>query len=136
MRRGLTLALVAALAGASAGCGDDAGDAPGYVTAGRATEVVSASGAVVAQVTAVEAPRVGRNAFELVLDPGETQVTGVSTFMPAHGHGGPSRPRVVATGGTVRIEDAIFNMAGLWDIRVDLELAGESDRLTFSVDVP
>jgi hypothetical protein len=78
----------------------------------------------------------GRNAFLVELSPSGTVLTGASALMPAHGHGSPSPAVITQTATGYRVSDLIFSMPGLWDVFLDVDAAGQADRIEFSVDVP
>lgn len=77
----------------------------------------------------------GKNAFLVDLDPGAAVLTGASLLMPAHGHGSPT-PTITRAATGYLLSDVIFTMPGLWYVFLDVELAGTTERLQFSVDVP
>jgi hypothetical protein len=78
----------------------------------------------------------GRNAFLVDFDPNQTALTQASALMPAHGHGSPATPTITRTQTGYRISDMIFSMPGLWNVLLDVDVAGVRDRVEFSVDVP
>ena len=75
---------------------------------------------------------VGRHfAIEVQLCPADAGLTRVDASMPAHRHGMNYRPSLTALGeGRYRAEGLMFHMAGDWELRFDVELAGQ--RLSLS----
>lgn len=57
--------------------------------------------------------------------------------MPAHGHGFETSPRVTDTlgPGSFRVDGVRFQMAGAWQIRVDVATEGIADTALFDVTV-
>ena len=55
--------------------------------------------------------------------------------MPQHGHGLPTKPRVVRTlaGGVYEIEGVRFNMGGWWEFRLAIDGSPGADRVTFNL---
>ncbi|UVS95463.1 Auxin-binding protein [Burkholderia glumae] len=61
----------------------------------------------------------------------------VAGGMPQHGHGLPTRPRVVsAGGGGYRLEGMKFSMPGWWTITLKVRAAQGDDDVTFNVVLP
>lgn len=89
----------------------------------------------------VAAPRRGANTFRIrVATLGGQPVLGakveVLATMPAHAHEAPV-PHVTDEGhGLYVVEDVIFSMPGLWQIRVVARTAQGSDGKTFQYEVP
>lgn len=54
--------------------------------------------------------------------------------MPQHGHGLPTQPRVTheTSPGTYLMEGMKFSMSGWWEIRLQIDAAGMSDKVTFN----
>lgn len=54
--------------------------------------------------------------------------------MPQHGHGLPTRPRVTRElgDGSYLVEGMKFSMSGWWEIRLAIDTAAGSDRVTFN----
>ena len=51
----------------------------------------------------------------------------VDAIMPAHQHGMNYTPKVTALGGgAFRVDDMLFHMPGLWELRVDVDINGQS----------
>lgn len=75
---------------------------------------------------------VGRHfVVELQLCPADARLTKVDASMPAHRHGMNYRPSLTALGeGRYRAEGLMFHMAGDWELRFEVELAGQ--RLSLS----
>lgn len=57
--------------------------------------------------------------------------------MPQHGHGLPTRPQVTQelSDGTYLIEGMKFSMTGWWEIKLAIESAQGSDKVTFNTVV-
>ncbi|WP_244130406.1 FixH family protein [Burkholderia sp. BCC0044] len=62
----------------------------------------------------------------------------VSGGMPQHGHGLPTRPRVVDgdASGTYRLQGMKFSMPGWWTITLKVRGAQRDDDVTFNVVLP
>ncbi|VWB23772.1 Auxin-binding protein [Burkholderia aenigmatica] len=62
----------------------------------------------------------------------------VSGGMPQHGHGFPTRPRVVAGdgNGVYRLQGMKFSMPGWWTITLKVRDAQRDDDVTFNVVLP
>lgn len=60
---------------------------------------------------------------------------GIDGGMPQHGHGLPTRPRVVAQSepGVYVIEGLRFNMGGWWEVHLAIDGPRGSDRITFNL---
>ena len=61
----------------------------------------------------------------------------VNGGMPAHGHGLPTRPQASkAPGdGNYTVEGLKFQMGGLWEVRFDISAGGQSDSVTFELNL-
>ena len=57
--------------------------------------------------------------------------------MPQHGHGLPTRPQVTQElpDGTYLIEGMKFSMTGWWEIKLAIDSAGDTDKVTFNTVV-
>ena len=57
--------------------------------------------------------------------------------MPEHGHGLPTQPRIKRAlgNGTYEIEGVRFNMGGWWELRLAIDSAAGSDRVTFNLSL-
>lgn len=94
-------------------------------------------------VTSVPAatPRRGANTFRIRVvtlagQPVPGATVEVLATMPAHGHEAPA-PRVADKGdGLYVVDDVVFSMAGLWQLRVVARAAQGSDGKTFQYEVP
>lgn len=79
-----------------------------------------------------------------VISPGGAPVRGaridVDGGMPQHGHGLPTQPRVTQELGDGRylVEGMKFSMNGWWELKLRVQAAGVSDRVTFNrvIDLP
>ncbi len=95
--------------------------------------------AVTADPTAT--PHRGSNSFSVhVRTLGGQPVTGatldVLATMPAHAHEAPAPHVTDKGGGLYVVDDVIFSMAGLWQLRVVARAAQGSDGKTFQYEVP
>ena len=130
--------LVAALAVAlgMTACGSTTDDQTTEVIPGQALSIASTGGLAVGTVR-VDGTQIirGRNTFLVNFDPSTTQVSDASTFMPVHGHGSLV-PTLAREGDGYRISDVVFNMPGLWEVRLEIAVAGKPDRLVFNADAP
>lgn len=54
--------------------------------------------------------------------------------MPQHGHGLPTRPQVTRelADGTYLLEGMKFSMTGWWEIKLAIQTAGATDKVTFN----
>lgn len=127
-------AIVAALCLAACGSGD--GESSHEVVPGQPLSVASTGGLAVGtiRVDGVQINR-GQNAFLVGFNPSTTEISSASTLMPAHGHGSVS-PSFAREGDEYRISDVVFNMPGLWEVRLELAIDGKPDRLVFNADAP
>jgi hypothetical protein len=77
----------------------------------------------------------------LVLDatgrPVENARISVDGGMPEHGHGLPTQPQVRRSlgGGMYDIEGLRFSMGGWWEVKLSIEAAQGTDRVTFNLDL-
>lgn len=133
-RRSLAAALPLALS--LCACGGSSEDSGNQVVPGRALSVASSGGLATGTVTldGAEVAR-GPNTFFVHFDPATTEISSASTLMPAHGHGSVM-PSLSHEGDGYRISNVVFNMPGLWEVRLELAVGGKSDRLIFSADAP
>ena len=55
--------------------------------------------------------------------------------MPEHGHGLPTAPRAIAAGepGHYVIQGMKFSMDGWWELKLAINAAGASDKVTFNI---
>ena len=69
--------------------------------------------------------------------PVENAVITVSGDMPEHGHGMPTSPQVTQElgGGDYRVEGMQFQMGGWWTMTFDIEAGGQTDRVTFNLQL-
>jgi hypothetical protein len=134
VRRSLAAALPVALS--LCACGGSSEDSGNQVVPGQALSVASTAGLATGTVR-LDGAQVarGQNTFLVAFDPSNTEVSGASTLMPAHGHGSVM-PSLTREGDGYRISNVVFNMPGLWEVRLDLAVGGKSDRLIFSADAP
>lgn len=101
----------------------------------------SAAGRFTATLTPATRLRTGAllSARLALRDPAGAPVSGariaVDGGMPQHGHGLPTRPRVVAeeAGGVYVVDGLRFNMGGWWEVRFRVATAAASDSITFNV---
>jgi hypothetical protein len=117
-------------------CGGGSDDSSNEVVPGHVLSVASAGGLATGTVRLDGAQITrGQNTFFVAFEPATTEVNGASTLMPAHGHGSVI-PSLARDGDGYRISNVVFNMPGLWEVRLDLAVDGNSDRLIFSADAP
>jgi hypothetical protein len=76
----------------------------------------------------------GHNTFLVTTDPASAEVVSGDVFMPVHGHGS-IEPVISRLVDAYRV-DAVCTMPGIWNVALDLAVAGDADRVVFSVDVP
>ncbi len=132
----IVAAVVLPCALVAAGCGASSDPASDLVVPGQALDVTSAAGLAKGTVRLDGTSIVeGKNAFVVDFDPSTTQITSASTLMPVHGHGSAT-PTVSREGGGYRVADVVFNMPGLWQVRLAIDVAGTPDRFVFAVDAP
>jgi hypothetical protein len=69
--------------------------------------------------------------------PVENAVMAVDGGMPEHGHGLPTQPRVTHAlgGGRYEIEGLRFNMGGWWELKLAINSAAGTDRVTFNLSL-
>lgn len=100
------------------------------------------TGDIQIRATATAAVRQGANVFALELhtrggapiDQANVRVVAQMTDMP---HGPSRAPVVRGLGeGRYRVEDVIFTMPGVWEVRYEVTSPGASDLATFRYDVP
>lgn len=89
------------------------------------------------------AERARHHAWEiLVADrsarPARVRRLAFAATMPAHGHGLPTVPRIVAAdeAGWIRVRGVRFHMGGHWQIRVEFDAEQGGDVAIFDVDIP
>lgn len=81
---------------------------------------------------------VGRHfAIEVQVCPADAVLTRVDATMPEHRHGMNYRPSVKPLGnGRWRAEGLMFHMPGVWELRLDVQAAGGSERLRGAITLP
>jgi hypothetical protein len=81
---------------------------------------------------------VGRHvALEVQVCPPDAVLLRVDAVMPEHRHGMNYRPSVKALGpGRWRVEGLLFHMPGRWELRLDVQSAGRTDRLLDTIVLP
>lgn len=81
---------------------------------------------------------VGRHfALDLQVCPADATLLRVDATMPEHRHGMNYRPSVRATGdGRWRAEGLMFHMPGRWELRLDVQRGGRTERLLDSITLP
>jgi hypothetical protein len=81
---------------------------------------------------------VGRHfAIDVRLCPADAALLRVDATMPEHRHGMNYRPSVLALGdGRWRAEGLMFHMAGRWELRLDVQAAGRTERLLDPITLP
>ena len=84
---------------------------------------------------------VGRHfALDIRVCPSDATLVRVDATMPEHRHGMNYRPSLKAVGspgeGRWRAEGLMFHMPGRWELRLDVQRAGKSERLLESITLP
>lgn len=81
---------------------------------------------------------VGRHfAIHVQLCPADAALVRVDATMPEHRHGMNYRPSVTRLGdGRWRVEGLMFHMPGRWELRLDVQSAGGSERLLDTIIAP
>lgn len=75
-------------------------------------------------------------ALIVTLCPAEARLLRVDATMPEHRHGMNYRPSLQPLGGGVwRAEGLLWHMAGRWELRLDVELAGATHTLRPAVNL-
>jgi hypothetical protein len=71
-------------------------------------------------------------------EPVDDATIAVDGDMPAHGHGLPTRPEVTQAlgNGDYLVEGMKFQMGGLWVIDFDITVDGQTDRVSFELQLP
>ena len=69
--------------------------------------------------------------------PVEGATIAVDGGMPEHGHGLPTRPRVMRSegDGVYVIEGVRFNMGGWWELKLAIDGAAGPDSVTFNIEI-
>jgi hypothetical protein len=81
---------------------------------------------------------VGRHfAIEVKVCPADAVLTRADAAMPEHRHGMNYRPSVKPLGdGRWRVEGLMFHMPGRWELQLDVQVAGRSERLLDTIMLP
>lgn len=81
---------------------------------------------------------VGRHfALDIRVCPADATLVRVDATMPEHRHGMNYRPSLKALGdGRWRAEGLMFHMAGRWELRLDVQRGGGTERLRESITLP
>ncbi len=81
---------------------------------------------------------VGRHfAIEVRVCPAEAVLMRVDAMMPEHRHGMNYRPSVKRIGdGHWRAEGLMFHMPGSWDLQLDVQASGGTERLLDTIRLP
>jgi hypothetical protein len=137
-----TTAALLTIAIGAIGCGASAtGELPPAVFPAQALVTQStAGGMTVAVWSSPQPPAKGLAAFQLsFVDGAGAPVDGLTVdvlpWMPAHGHGGSTRPTATATApGVFLVQPVSFFMSGAWELRTTI--GGErDDEVTVDVEV-
>jgi hypothetical protein len=76
-------------------------------------------------------------AIQVWLCPADATLARVDAVMPEHRHGMNYRPSLRALGdGRWRAEGLMFHMAGRWELRLDVDRGGRSERLLDTITLP
>jgi hypothetical protein len=80
---------------------------------------------------------VGRHfALEVQVCPTDAVLARVDAVMPEHRHGMNYRPSVKPLGeGRWRVEGLLFHMPGRWELRLDVQDAGQTERLLDTINL-
>lgn len=81
---------------------------------------------------------VGRHfALDVRVCPADATLLRVDATMPEHRHGMNYRPSLKALGdGRWRADGLMFHMPGRWELRLDVQHAGRTERLLESITLP
>ena len=81
---------------------------------------------------------VGRHfAIEVQVCPALAALMRVDATMPEHRHGMNYRPSVKPLGeGRWRVEGMLFHMPGRWELRLDVQAAGRTEKLLDTITLP
>jgi hypothetical protein len=81
---------------------------------------------------------VGRHfAIEVKLCPAGAVLTRADASMPEHRHGMNYRPSLKRLGdGRWRVEGLMFHMPGRWELQLDVQAAGRTERLLDTINLP
>jgi len=127
----------ATLVPALAACGDEASLEDLH------REAVGVNERVVFEVLADSAPAAGSNHFRLHLREAGTEApfagaaVDVTLLMRTMGHGLTTPPGIAEVGGgEYAIDDLVFSMPGLWEVRYRATREGVTDEAGFIYDVP
>lgn len=89
----------------------------------------------VAEAPTIEVAR--HFALDIRLCPADAELLVVDATMPAHRHGMNYRPSLKPLGaGRWRVEGLMFHMAGAWELRMDVRVAGRTQALRAAVELP
>lgn len=82
--------------------------------------------------------RVGHHVVLMLrLCPRDAALLRIDAVMPEHGHGMNYRPSVTAApAGRWRAEGLLFHMPGTWELRLDVQADGRTERLRQTIVVP
>jgi hypothetical protein len=103
------------------------------------TEPALRQGAVQALWKLEGAPiKVGQHfTLDVQVCPAEAVLARVDAVMPEHRHGMNYRPSVKPLGeGRWRVEGLLFHMPGRWELRLDVQAAGQTQRLLDTINLP
>lgn len=81
---------------------------------------------------------VGRHfALDVRVCPADAALVRVDATMPEHRHGMNYRPSLKALGeGRWRADGLMFHMAGRWELRLDVQRSGRTERLLETITLP
>lgn len=70
--------------------------------------------------------------------PLENATINVKGWMPDHGHGLPTAPRVTEAlgNGDYRLEGIKYSMPGHWEMTVEIQAGDQTDSVTFNLNLP
>jgi hypothetical protein len=122
------------------GCGGGEGELPPAVfPADALVTQTTAGGMTIAVWSSPQPPVKGLAVFQLAFTDAGTPVDGLAIdvlpWMPAHGHGGSTRPTATATApGVFLVQPVSFFMSGAWELRTTIG-GQRDDEVTVDVDV-
>ena len=137
MNRALVVGAVLVLA-IGAGCGD-ADDSEPEANDGQVESALGEFQGVFAHDPV--SPQTGEATLDMELtDASGAAVAGadisVEPWMPAHGHGSPETPQVSETeAGRYQVTNIVYSMPGEWELRIDVDAGGTTDRFVLTYDV-
>lgn len=138
--RATALTVLAALALAlvvGSGCSADMETPKDQLEPGRTLVLSGVDGTATGRVSVEgRALAAAGSVFLVEITPAQAILTDASALMPSHGHGSPTPASITQLTDAYRVSGLVFSMPGLWNVFLDVDIAGRQDRMEFSVDVP